>query len=66
MTEPTAEVWQASGRVYITLKNLTWAEISAGKTVETHIACDYNQMRALVDQIVEGFAKLEKPKGEGA
>ena len=69
MTEPAAEVWQAitGHRTYITFTNMDWIGVSAGPAgVETSVSCTPADMRALVDQIVAGLAKLEKPTGEGA
>ena len=68
MTKPTADVWQPAhkDRNYITIRGIEWASLSMGPFSELNISSSPADMRALVDQIVAGLAKLEKPKGEGA
>ena len=75
---PTAEVWQPKGsttEVWITINRPPYASfhVHDGRGGEINFKATPAQMRALVDQIVKGLAKLDEtmvgiphtPKGEG-
>lgn len=68
--EPKAHVWRTDGTddTWITIEHLPSVQIVAREGYGSHVNIKGTsaQMRVLVDQIVKGLAKLEKPKGEGA